>query len=401
MNKNTVAIIGASIAGSAAANLLYRLGLDVTVFEKRKKDTMTDRGTGLALPKELVHQLIERDLFDNDFLKHGIKERAFITLDNSADGSAREVTTQPFNVYLQHWSSIYTNLAKRIPDSIINYDAAVKHISHANNKISLNLNGKIREFDTVICADGYDSIGRKYLFPESELKFTNYIVWRGISNTISTEQISYLEDRAPFYLYPDGHALFALIPTYCKDAEKNGLSITWLVYEKLYDKHPIVLDNIAGKNIAPNDMSQNYIEHLHHLVDMCLPDFAKQVVHHTDAPFIQSINDATVPSLYKNNIALLGDAGFVIRPHTASGATKAIQDALHMEKCLKENSDVDAALKAWNAACFPSSDNLFQLGCSLGKLLVTDVPDCQTLSKEKFDQYWQATIEGRDWYAAK
>ena len=108
-----------------------------------------------------------------------------------------------------------------------------------------------------------------------------------------------------------------------------------------------------------------------------------------------------MPSLYEKNIALLGDSGFIIRPHTASGATKAIQDALHMEHCLKENSNVHKALKVWNADCFPASDNLYQLGCALGKLLVTDVPNCQTLSKEKFDQYWKTTVEGRNWYAAK
>jgi 2-polyprenyl-6-methoxyphenol hydroxylase-like FAD-dependent oxidoreductase len=44
---------------------------------------------------------------------------------------------------------------------------------------------------------------------------------------------------------------------------------------------------------------------------------------------------------------LIGDAGFVARPHVGVGVLKAGQDALELTKCLSHSSSVSAALELY------------------------------------------------------
>jgi 2-polyprenyl-6-methoxyphenol hydroxylase-like FAD-dependent oxidoreductase len=46
------------------------------------------------------------------------------------------------------------------------------------------------------------------------------------------------------------------------------------------------------------------------------------------SPFIQAIFDYAAPIMSTKRIALLGDAAFVVRPHTGMGVSKAAGDAL-------------------------------------------------------------------------
>lgn len=402
MKKYQIAVVGGSISGCCVAAILYRLGIDVTVFEKRSIGAMVDRGAGLALPKELVSKLIELDLFDQNFLKFGVEERIFFTIDPETH-QAHELTRQPFNVYVQHWGSIYQNLLKRVPENIIHYDTEITDItSTSDKKVKLTTNHQdTQTFDLVIFADGYNSLGRQYLFPDSKLKSTNCIAWRGISENISSDQISYLTNIVPFYLYEKGHVFFALIPKSDNIQEENKLTVTWLFYENLDENHPISRDNKAHENISPSAMTSEYINYLNHLAEKYLSEFPKEIILNTKKPYTQAILDAVVPSLFENNIALMGDAGILVRPHTASGATKALQDALYMKECLEQGSDIVDSFKRWNEERHKVSEQLFKLGCSLGELLVTNVPDWKTLDKESMDNLWQATIAGHNWYASK
>jgi len=60
------------------------------------------------------------------------------------------------------------------------------------------------------------------------------------------------------------------------------------------------------------------------------PQFANAVSAER-SPFIQAIFDYAAPIMVTKRIALLGDAAFVVRPHTAMGVSKAAGDALALQ----------------------------------------------------------------------
>ena len=68
----------------------------------------------------------------------------------------------------------------------------------------------------------------------------------------------------------------------------------------------------------------------------------------TPAPFFQPIFDLELPRIVAGRVALLGDAGFVARPHVGAGVTKAALNAAWLADALAATpGDIDAALAAY------------------------------------------------------
>ena len=65
---------------------------------------------------------------------------------------------------------------------------------------------------------------------------------------------------------------------------------------------------------------------------------------------------------------LLGDAAFVVRPHTAAAAAKAAGDAMSLATAIhRAGRNVDAALAGWQASQIERGQELLQYGVALGQ----------------------------------
>src|SRR6202040_2054974 len=70
-----------------------------------------------------------------------------------------------------------------------------------------------------------------------------------------------------------------------------------------------------------------------------------ELVAATPDPFVQTIVDVVVPRTVFGRVCLLGDAAFVVRPHTAGATAKAARDATTLARALKRaGRNVDAGL---------------------------------------------------------
>jgi len=58
-----------------------------------------------------------------------------------------------------------------------------------------------------------------------------------------------------------------------------------------------------------------------------IPENIHGMIELTESPFIQAITDLEVPAMHFDRSLILGDAAFVVRPHTAGGTAKAAGDA--------------------------------------------------------------------------
>jgi 2-polyprenyl-6-methoxyphenol hydroxylase-like FAD-dependent oxidoreductase len=84
-------------------------------------------------------------------------------------------------------------------------------------------------------------------------------------------------------------------------------------------------------------------------------------------PFIQAIFDYETPSMYRSRIALLGDAAFVVRPHTAMGVSKAAGDAMALRDVLQEERSLEKALHRYQETRLPVGKAIAKYGRELGK----------------------------------
>jgi len=65
-------------------------------------------------------------------------------------------------------------------------------------------------------------------------------------------------------------------------------------------------------------------------------------------------------------VALIGDAAFIPRPHTAAGTAKAAANAIALAESVKHNHNVIKALKTWEPLQLAYGRQLMASGQQLG-----------------------------------
>ena len=90
-------------------------------------------------------------------------------------------------------------------------------------------------------------------------------------------------------------------------------------------------------------------------------------------PFLQPIYDLEVPRMAFGRVAILGDAAFVARPHVGAGVAKAAEDALALADALAGMTDVEAALRHFEAARLGVGEKIIARARHLGAYVQADL----------------------------
>ena len=118
--------------------------------------------------------------------------------------------------------------------------------------------------------------------------------------------------------------------------------------------------------MPPGQVTGDHIAALHAAAGRELhPRFA-DLVRATEAPFIQAIQDLMVPRMVFGRTCLLGDAAFVVRPHTAGATAKAAADASTLGAALAD-TDLRRGLERWERSQLELGYRMTQYGVSLGE----------------------------------
>ena len=96
------------------------------------------------------------------------------------------------------------------------------------------------------------------------------------------------------------------------------------------------------------------------------PPFQKLIAA-TQEPFVQAVLDLGVPQMTFGRVALVGDAAFIPRPHTAASTSKAAANAISLADALTQyNHNVTKALPAWEPLQLAYGRQLMASGQQLG-----------------------------------
>ena len=136
------------------------------------------------------------------------------------------------------------------------------------------------------------------------------------------------------------------------------------------------------------------------MLDEHFPPWHAAVIRHSRPReiSIQPIYDETVPSYASGRVMLLGDAATVTRPHTGSGATKAIQAALALGRICGEHDDWPEALAAYDAERTDAGNTVVELGRRIGQAQVVDTPNWAAMTPADFERWTQDTLAGTALY---
>jgi len=364
-----VAVVGGSIGGLCATLALRGIGCEVDVYE-RTPGAMTSRGAGIAVQDDLLRLL----------RRHGAPELATIPclrrhylLADGGDGAVT-ATLQRFT----SWDAIFHTLRSAFPDEHHHPGATLTGVEQADRRVTARFaeRGEV-EADLLVCADGSRSEARQRLLPEVEPRYAGYVAWRGTieEGRVTPELAGFFDQSFTFgEARSGGHILCYLIPGPGAATEPGRRRLNWVWYVNvpdgpgldrlLTDRHGRPRVGSVPAGMVPDELAAE----IHATAARELHPRFVELVQATPDPFIQIILDVAVSRLAFGRACLLGDAAFVLRPHTGAATAKAAADATALAEALAAApSDPDTALRAWEARQLEDGRGLVAYGIALGR----------------------------------
>jgi 2-polyprenyl-6-methoxyphenol hydroxylase-like FAD-dependent oxidoreductase len=405
-----VAIVGGSIAGCTAAIALRRAGCEVTVYE-RSRGKLEDRGAGIGMPLALLHTLIERDFVDANMAHFQATKAPFVLRaggEKVGHDRGRLLWEQPIAAAVTNWGIVYRHLRSRIPDALYHQGHEVTAVSDPeNDTVSVHFaDGRTAQFDLVVCADGQQSVGRRLLFPAQPLQYVGYILWRGLAEEQAVANIPLFEGRVTWAVSDTGYCLLYLVPSRAEEVTVGKRQVNWVLYENVTDTAlPGVLTDAYGivhpTSLPPGVASAAQVAYIHNRARQQFPGYVADAVCATPAPFIQAVFDLSIPHYRRGRLCLIGDASTLCRPHAASGAVKALTNAMALADALSTPSALDDALYAWDVAQSAEGRRLVILGQVMGRAFVQDAPAWQQMDAAAMEHWWTALMSNQHWYVTE
>jgi 2-polyprenyl-6-methoxyphenol hydroxylase and related FAD-dependent oxidoreductases len=199
----SVAIIGAGIAGLTAGCALRRYGFEVDIFER--SDSITEFGAGITLSKNATSLLGHIDLYDELAINSSAPKGSFIRHYKTAKDIAYMEFTGDFITADRR--DVVNIFADRFVDlgGRLHFDQTIEVVDVENGRIFLS-GGSNHTADIVFVCDGIKSTIREKEFDSREPSFTNYIAWRGVVDK-SDFPIFPGNDEVNIYHGPGGHVV--------------------------------------------------------------------------------------------------------------------------------------------------------------------------------------------------
>lgn len=367
-NRKTALVIGGSLGGLSAANLLHRSGWDVQVYE-RVAEELEGRGAGIVTHPELLETLGLAGVAVDETLGVQVAERVTLARDGSVLGR------RPMPQVLTAWGRLYALLKAALPAGRYHNGRTLTSFEQDESEVVATFaDGSQARASLLIAADGVRSGIRQTLLPQAQPRYAGYVAWRGLVDEAALSART-REQLVPYFAFGlPPHEQMIAYPVAGRDnrVEPGHRRFNFVWYRPADEATTLrdMVTDASGKvwrdGIPPPLIRPEVLDAARQAArEVLAPQFA-EVVEKTEHLFFQPIFDLESPQLAFGRVALLGDAAFVARPHCGMGVTKAAGDAASLVEQLQAHDDVPAALKAYDAKRVPFGNFIVGHARSLG-----------------------------------
>ena len=365
-------VVGGSLGGLFAANLLYRAGWDVRVFEHSREDLVA-RGAGIIPHPDLFACLARIGISIDESFGVDVPERVAFARDG------RVLDTLAVRQCLTTWGRLYELLRAAFPAERYHLGHSFERLDETSGTVVARFaNGTSHEAELLVGADGIRSRVRSELLPHVRPRYAGYVGWRGLADELALSRSVHhdLFPRFGFSLAEREHMLGYPVAGFTRSTRPGQRCYNFVWYRPADERDvlPDLCTDIHGRrhdmSVPPPLLRAELVQHLRRAAADCLsPQFA-EVVGCAPQPFFQAIFDLESPHMSMGRVAILGDAAFVARPHCGMGVTKAAGDAMALvDQLSTTGADVPEALSQYDASRRPFGAAVVAHGRELGAYL--------------------------------
>jgi 2-polyprenyl-6-methoxyphenol hydroxylase-like FAD-dependent oxidoreductase len=330
----TVTVVGGSLAGLAAAAEMRRVaGAEVRVFE-RSAGQLQARGAGIVMQPE-VAQLLWLHGQAPETVCVPLRERRFLHRNGRA-------STRHLPQLMTAWDVLYRALRSPMSDACYRQDSKLTDLKITRDRVSVTFeDGTSASGELLIGADGIGSTCRSLIFDTIESRYSGYVAWRGLEDEccFPEEMLAQLADRFTFYGVDGMQMLCYLVPGADGETTAGRRRVNWVWYiNTSTEALAQITTGRSGRRfrsfLPADEVTSESVARLRELAERTLPGLFARVVR-LSRPFLQPVSDVASGHMRaKRRAFLIGDAAGTVRPHTASGTSKAFADAAMLARCL-------------------------------------------------------------------
>jgi 2-polyprenyl-6-methoxyphenol hydroxylase-like FAD-dependent oxidoreductase len=279
------------------------------------------------------------------------------------------------------WEAIYLTLRAAFPDAQYHTGAVLEWFENLNETVCADIAGQGQiTASLLLCTDGAQSETRRRLLPQVQPHYAGYIAWRGtVDEALAPPDLrAFFDDTFTFSeARTGGHILVYFIPGAKANTSEGHRQLNWVWYVHASDDElKQLLTDRQGRlhhNALPlGGATEETIAELRARARREVHPRMAELIEATEQPFIQKIVDIVVPRTVFGRVCLLGDAAFVVRPHTAGATAKAATDATLLSDILQAaKGDIKEALSSFQSAQLRYGHELHQYGVALGNRWAT------------------------------
>ncbi|MCO1580516.1 FAD-dependent monooxygenase [Crossiella sp. SN42] len=330
-----VVVIGAGVAGLAAAVSLDMAGVRATVYDARPDHT--DAGVSFLIRDSGLQVLDEIGLLD-EVIRHSytMPSRFF-----TADPSGAELEYGHDN--WEEFGPASRSLSRATLLDILAKEARRRGIEirfgkrlhslrqHPQFVVASFTDGSQAESDLLIGADGRGSAVRACVFPQVPLQHTGGWHIYGHANTDGSDTAACAAlEQGEGWLESFAGVIFMAY----RDDPFDSRKVTWSLSGTTDRKIPAKSFELLESGVLLKNLETSVRNH-----SLALADF---VAASTRIAPTQVLTLPSLPAWSSGRVALIGDAVHPIQPITGTGASFALEDGIYLAKMLREHQYLDA-----------------------------------------------------------
>ncbi len=337
-----ITIIGAGIGGLTTAIALIQKGFEVEIFENSQEFKKAGSGINLAINAMQVYK--ELGIYDDILAKAN-----YIKAMNALTKKLSVLTNANFKKFEKkykaktvaiHRASLHEILLSHLRNTQIHLNKKLTSLVQNNGIVNLIFeDGTSYNAAIVIGADGIHSNVRKSIFENTELRDAKQVCWRGISKAKIDKK--YIEELNEIW------------------GKGNRFGFVHITSNEIYWFALVNKDKFKSKD---DDLIQIFSDY---------PSMVKKIIAETEKKDIlcNEIWDLKpIEKWYKGNVCLLGDAAHATTPNMGQGACQAIESAMALSICLKEEKSSETAFSRYQLIRKAKANDVTKTSWLLGKI---------------------------------